>query len=404
MHVIESLQHLLRIAPWPPHPDMLFWFAVTLTCAALLGAAVHSLFGLPRVLGYGAVGAAVAALGLGSTNAVAQGSDRLVLDLALAVLLFELGSRVNMRWLSANKALLATSAAESLLGFGAAFGVLRQAGFALDAALGAAPILGVAAGELIGRIAGETRSAGQVTERMLMLSALNMLYAVLLARVLIGWLFVGHQNDIVQGLLEPLYAFGGATLLALVLASVVRWVVRGFDLRDENTALLLLGLLLLAVTLARALELSPLLVPLLAGACLRNLDERPCIWPRHFGTAGAIPVVVMFVLVGATWSAPALTAGGLLALTVLGARLLVKGFVLLVTSGLAGLAVRQSLALALTQSPVSAASLVLLAELQATHPQVAAQIAPVVLAAIALMALAGPVLVVLGLRLARELP
>lgn len=400
----ESLVHLLRIDPWPPHPGLLFWLALTLVFAALLGGATHRYLQLPRVLGYGVVGVFVSLIGLGTTDASLDGTDRLIVDLAMALLLFELGSRVSLRWLRVNKALWLTSAAESLLGFGAAFAVLHEAGLATDVALAGAPVLGVAAGALIGRIAAETRSAGQVTERMIVLSTLNTLYAVLLGRVLIGWLYVGHQHDFVQGLAQPLYAFGGATLLALLLARAVGWVVRRYDLRDENWALLLLGMLLLALTLARMLGLSTLLVPLLAGVCLRNLSERPCIWPRHFGTAGAMPVVVMFVLLGATWSGTVLFGGAVLALAVLGVRLLAKGAVLVGLARLSGIEARQGLALALTQAPVSATSLVLLADLQSTHPQVAAQIAPATLAAIAIMALAGPVLIHLGLRLAKELP
>jgi len=400
----DSLVHLLKIDPWPPHPGLLFWLALTLVCAAVFGGVMHRYLRLPRVLGYGIVGVAVALVGMGTSDATLDGTDRLIVDLAMALLLFELGSRVSLRWLRVNKALWLTSAAESMLGFGAAFAVLHEAGMATDVALAGAPVLGVAAGALIGRIAAETRSAGQVTERMIVLSALNTLYAVLLGRVLIGGLYLGHQHDIVQGLAQPLYAFGGATLLALLLAHAVGWVVRRYDLRDENSVLLVLGLLLFALTLARMLGLSGLLVPLLGGVCLRNLSERPCIWPRHFGTAGAMPVVVMFVLVGATWSGPMLASGGVLALVVLGVRLLAKGVALVGLASLSGIETRQGMALALTQAPVSATSLVLLADLQASHPQVAAQIAPAALSAIALMALAGPVLIYLGLRLAKELP
>ena len=72
-------------------------------------------------------------------------------------------------------------------------------------------------------------------------------------------------------------------------------MARRLDLVDENAALLLLGLVVLALIGARLFNLSTLLVPLLAGVLLRNTTERPWVWPRHFGTAGGVLVLMMFV-------------------------------------------------------------------------------------------------------------
>ncbi|MBC7727682.1 MAG: cation:proton antiporter [Microbacteriaceae bacterium] len=387
---------------WPPRPGLLFWLALTLVGGALLGGAVHRLWGLPRIVGYGAAGMLLAGLGLGLTDGQLQGTDRLIVDLALALLLFELGSRVKLRWLKVNPALLLTSAAESLLTFGSIFAVLRWFDLAPDLAVAGAAVMGVAAAAVIGRVATEFKSAGQVTERMIVLSALNTLYAVLLLKLVIGWLHVDQRSDWVQGIAQPIYTFGGSVIVALLLSTTVGWVLRRFDLKDENSVLLLLGLVLLALTVARMFELSTLLVPLLAGVLLRNASERPCIWPRHFGTAGGVLVLMLFVIVGAAWSWQGLLAGAGVAGAVLLARALSKMLVLTGMARVSGIRVRQGLALGLTLTPISATSLVLLADFQLSHPVLAAQLTPFVLAALAMMALLGPVLVQGGLRLAGE--
>ena len=392
----------LHFDRWPPQPDLLFWLALTLVAGALLGGLVFRGLGLPRIVGYSAAGMVLALFGLGLKNGELMGTDRLIVDLALALLLFELGSRVSLRWLRVNPALLITSAAESLLSFWAIFGLLRWFNFEPTAAAAGAALLGVAAGAVIGRVATEFKSAGQVSERMIVLGALNTLYAVLLLKLVIGWLHVDQRSDWVQGIAQPLYTFVGSVLVAGLLALAVRSVLRRFELKDENSVLLLLGLVLLALTAARLLALSTLLVPLLAGVLLRNVSERPCIWPRHFGTAGGVLVLMLFVIVGASWSVPALLSGALVALALLGARWLSQAVVLVGMARLSGIEARQGLALALALTPVSATSLVLLADLQAAHPAIAGQLAPVVLSAIALMALLGPVLVQGGLRLAGE--
>jgi len=49
---------------------------------------------------------------------------------------------------------------------------------------------------------------------------------------------------------------------------------------------------------------------LLAGLLLRNTTQRPWVWPRHFGTAGGVLVLLLFVYLGALWSPGLLAAGG----------------------------------------------------------------------------------------------
>jgi len=399
---MSELAAFLHLPRWPVQPDLLFWFALTLVGGALLGGAAFRGLGLARIVGYSAAGMVLAALGLGLGDGQLNGTDRLIVDLAMALLLFELGSRVSLRWLRVNPALLLTSAAESLLTFWGLFAVLRAFGIPPPVAVAGAAVLGAAAATVIGRVAAEFRSAGQVSERMIVLSALNTLYAVLLLKMVTGWLYVDQRSDWLQGLAQPAYTFVGSVLVAALLAQAVGWLVRRFDLKDENSVLLLLGLVLLALTAARLLALSTLLVPLLAGVLLRNASERPCIWPRHFGTAGGVLVLMLFVIVGAAWSTPMLVAGAVLALAVLGARFASKALVLVGMARLSGIEARQGLALALAMTPVSATSLVLLAELRLHHPLIADELTPMVLTAIAVMALLGPVLVQAGLRMAGE--
>ena len=53
---------------------------------------------------------------------------------------------------------------------------------------------------------------------------------------------------------------------------------------------------MLAIAVAQALKLSTLLTLLLAGIIVKNLEARPQLWPEHFGTAGWLLTVTLFVL------------------------------------------------------------------------------------------------------------
>src|SRR5690606_17430957 len=104
----------------------------------------------------------------------------------------------------------------------------------------------------------------------------------------------------------------------------VAQLARRLDLRNENSTLLLLGMILLALSVTKMANLSTLLVPLLAGLFLRNTTDRPWIWPRHFGTAGGVLVLMLFVVTGSVWSANALVTGAVLGLALIAARAVAK--------------------------------------------------------------------------------
>ena len=400
--MLQEIAEFLRIDPSAGGPVALVWLAPTLVIAALLGEVVRRRLGLPGIVGYSLVGALVALVGLGPSDGYLDGSFRLIVDVAVGLLLFELGSRIRLHWLRANPSLLWTALAEAVLGGAAITASLMALGVPATVALAGAAVLLASSAAVIGRVSAELRSAGQVTERMLLFAGVNTVCAVLLHKLLTGWFYVERVGDWAQAIALPLYALAGSAVLAVLLARVVAWVARRLDLRDENAVLLLLGLLLTALTAARILNLSSLLVPLLAGVVLRNTTDRPWVWPRHFGTAGGVLVLVLFVIVGAAWSVPALAQGALLAGVVLAARSAAKTLVVVATARWTGIEFRQGAALALTLVPLSATSLVLFSDLRVAHPEVATQIAPLVLSAIALTELLGPLSVQWGLRLAGE--
>lgn len=398
--MVAALADYLQIDPWPPVPGLAFWAALALVAGALLGELVRRAFGVPRIVGYGIVGGVLGLAGFGATPL--QGTARLVVDVALALLLFELGSRVRLRWLRDNPALLLTSAAESLGSFVAIYYALRAIGQPVNVALTIAAMGSCASGAVIARVAGEIRAAGQVCERMIVLTSLNTLFAVLAYKLVSAWLHLDVAGDWVRAVSQPLWAFGGSVLVAALLSALVAWIARHLDLRDENAALLLLGLVVVALMAAKLFNLSTLLVPLLAGVLLRNRSDRPWVWPRHFGTAGGVLVLMLFIIVGSAGTVPALLAGGLVALVMLAARAAAKTAAVLLLAPSSGLRLRQALGLSLALTPMSGTALVLLSDLQATHAAFAPLVAPAIVSAIAFTEVLGPLLVQWGLHLAGE--
>src|SRR5687767_432259 len=111
--MLDSLWPLLIKAPWSLAPDTLLGAALLAVIAALAGEAVWRVLRWPRLVGYVLVGTALALSGHGASGD--EVALRPVIDVALALLLFEAGARLRLRWLVSNPWLLATSVAESLL-------------------------------------------------------------------------------------------------------------------------------------------------------------------------------------------------------------------------------------------------------------------------------------------------
>jgi Kef-type K+ transport system membrane component KefB len=372
-----------------------------LVAGALMGEFIARTTRLPRVVGYTLAGWAAALGGFGVTMPMAA-TPRLLIDLALALLLFEIGSRVRLRWLRHNPGLLAISVLESAAAAAAVYAALVALGQPPLGA-GACAVLAIpASASVAGRVAHEIRAEGQVTQRMNTLTALNTLYGVLALVVLNAWIEAERAPDLAATFGTLAVSSIGALVLAAALAGAVSLATRRLDVRQEGPALLVLGLVLLAVATARWLGLSTLLVPLLAGLLLRNASDRAWSWPRHFGTAGALLVLLLFVLVGSAWSPAVLVAGGLAALALLAARAAAKAAAVWLLSGWSQLSLRKGVALSLALTPLSATALVMLSELHRVDAAFAAGIAPIVLTALALVELIGPAAVLVALRAAGE--
>lgn len=391
---------------WPvglQAPDAVFWAALLLVAGAIAGEVVARASRLPRLVGYTAAGCVVAWAGMGPSMPLA-GVSRLVVDIALALLLFEIGSRVRLRWLRFNLALFWTSLAEASLSAAAVFAVLSWLGLPAMTAACCALLAIPSSAAVAGRVAMELGAEGQVTDRMILLTALNTLYAVLALTMLEAWWHAGEAPDVPAALIHLAQSFFGSLVLAALLAAVIAIVARRLDLSNESSVLLVLGLVVLAIAAARSAGLSTLLVPLLAGLLLRNATDRPWVWPRHFGTAGGVVVLMLFVIVGASWSPAVLAAGGVAALALLAARALAKGLAVVALARPAGATLRQGLALGITLMPLSATTLVMLSDVYATAPALAAGVMPIVITAVAVLELLGPLAVQFALRLAGDLP
>jgi NhaP-type Na+/H+ or K+/H+ antiporter len=398
--MIDAFWSLIT-TPWALRSDTLLGVALLAMVAALLGEVVWRTLRWPRMVGYTIVGTALALASRGASGH--EPALRLAIDGALALLLFEAGARLNLRWLVRNPWLLATSVAESALAGLAVWWVLRSFGMATEVAAPLAIIASAVSPAVLQRVVGELHAAGQVTERVLTLSTLNTLYAVLAINLFSAGMLLSDPRTWLEALSPVLFSFCGSILVGAALGEGLALIARRFDLREENPMVLLLAAVLLALVIAKTAQLSALLVPLLAGIWLRNRSERPWVWPRHFGSAGAVLVMVMFVAVASAWRLDALPAVIGIAAALVLARTVAKAIAVIALARPSGLGMSQAVCLSAALLPMSGTVWVLGLDFAARHPGAGSQLMPILLAMLALLELAAPLVVMLCLRVAGEI-
>src|SRR5688572_8910714 len=137
-----------------------------LLVAGMLGGEIARALRIPRMIGYAVVGFVfgpiAGAMGLGSLIDEA----RIFVDLALGLVLFDLGRRMDLKWMRRDWSLLATGLAESLLTFIAVFVTLEALDFRPVLAGLAAAIAMTTSPAVVLLIVHDTHSEGQVTEQI----------------------------------------------------------------------------------------------------------------------------------------------------------------------------------------------------------------------------------------------
>lgn len=387
---------------WPANLSETMRIGMALVVAGLAGEAVARFVRLPRVSGYALAGLLLGPAALGWFAAVDLAEFRIFIDLALALLLFELGSRVDLHWFRTNPWIIPTSVLEAALTFGATFAVLRVLGYSPGMAETVAAIAVGTSPAVVMRVATELRANGQVTQRLFVLTALNVLYSVVLSKLVLGGMHGAFRHDWTAAVLHPIYLLGGSLVVGILLSCAFSLVRRCFELSDEQAVAILLGLMLLTLSLLKIFALPSMLAPLLAGVLVKNADRRPLLWPQHFGTAGGVLVIFLFVLTGAMLTVQDLTVGGLVALAVVAARLVGKSVGVAALGPVSGLSMRQSLALGLALMPMSAVAFVLVDDIRVLYPEFGTQVSLIVLSMVAVLQLIGPIAVQWALRLCKE--
>ena len=371
-----------------------------LLAAWLVGEWLYRRWQLPRVCAYGAVGLLLGGVGL-SQGVASRETQGFMASVALSLTLFELGYRVNPRWFRHNPWVLIAGIAQALLTFGTVFWVAGLFDVAIDHRLVLAALCVATSPAAVMRVTHELRSAGQVTERLLHLCALNCLIAVLLFKLVVGYWHLETSGDLGKAAFDSIYVIALSLVAGAVFGIVAPLLNRLATSSQATTVTFAIAVLLLS-GVAQSLHLSPLLAALAFGAVARERRIMLSHAQRNFGALGDVLTVFLFVFVGSLLSWTGLLTSLLLGIAVLLARTVSHTLVNLSIARVSGTTFRKGALTGLALMPMSVFALLLLEESRLYGFDLARDSLPVIVGLLMLLEVMGPLATQRALLVARE--
>jgi Kef-type K+ transport system membrane component KefB len=367
-------------------------WSLLLAVAAAAGHLLQRHTGLPKVVGYSLVGTFAGLMGFSGAVWPLQGVALFLLELGVSVVLFEAGGRIALRWFRHNPMVLLQSIAESVLTALAVYYVLRWLDVRATVAEAVAMIAMAASPAVLSRVIMDTRAAGPVTEKAMVLSTLSTFYALTLVSARAGTMH-RPETDIFATLYPVAVVLGISFVVGAALTLALRMALRVMSPTSENTSILLIAFVAAGPALAAHFGGSAPLAALLGGLLLKQLNPRPWAWTRQLGTAVSLLTMLMFVLVSvvaakAEWN-PAV-AGLVLALVL--ARSLAKVAGVSIANWGSGTTWRQAFWVGSAMSPMSSVALLLVSQFMASSLTLGPRIASIALPAILLMEVLGAII------------
>lgn len=379
------------LQPTPGLPA-LEW-ALLLAAATWIGHLVQRYSGLPKIVGYALVGAVAGLAGYAGAAWPLRGVGLFLLELGIAVVLFDAGARLSLRWFRHNPMVLVQSVTESVLTFAGAWIALRALGLDLPVVRALAVIAVAASPAVLMRVVSDLRANGPVTDRAIALATLNTLYALTIGTAMLRTIDRG-EGTLLASLAGSAAVLGISLLFGGLLAALLAAAFRVLHPTSQDTAIVMLALIAACAAVVTPFGGSAPLAALLGGIVLKQIHPRPWVWPRQLGTAASMLTILMFVLVSsmaaqADWRG-ALTWAALVLIVV---RMGVKVLSIVGTTWGSGMALRQSLWVGVAMVPMSSVALLLTSQFVKASPNVGGPVAAIALPVILLTELIGAVLV-----------
>ncbi|MBQ5964325.1 cation:proton antiporter [Massilia sp. ZL223] len=359
--------------------------------------------GLPRISFYGLVGFALAHPQIGVLPMPDAGAISLLADIAFGLILFELGYRINLRWLRINPWVGVAGLAEAGLTFIAVYLVAIAFGSAeMTALMMAALAMGTSPATVV-RIVNEQRSSGQMTERVLHLSAQNCVLAVFAFNAIVGYWIFRTYEAVPEALWQSTVMLAGSILVGALFGIVVPALLRAIRNPGHDATVAFALAVVLVVAICDVASLSPVVASLAFGLAARHRRIAFSQAQRNFGPLGELLTVLLFLYAASTLNWRTVMEGSTLAVAVVLVRMLTKTVGVTAFAHLSGISWRKGALTGLGLAPLSVFVILLLEHARHAGVTVVEELRAMA-GVTMLLEVFGPIIIQRALFWAREAP
>lgn len=328
--------------------------------AWLFGEMLYRWATIPRITSYGLVGFAFAHNQTGLLTLTDRSTVTLLATYAFALILFELGYRVNLKWLKLNRWVGVTAIAESALTFIAVYTVASLFGIDTVSSLLLASICISTSPAAVLRVANDLNSRGVVTERILHLTAINCMIALIIFKIIVGYWILASDGNLYKAAWHSLISVTASSCLGFVFGIVVTALLNIFKSNDRNTTIAFATTLFALISITDAISISPLFSALAFGLTARHRRIFLTQAQRNFGALGDLLTIFLFTYVAASLDGAQIAAGLVVALAIIAARLIAKCFAITALARVSGTTFRKGLLTGVAMMPLSVFAILLL--------------------------------------------
>jgi Kef-type K+ transport system membrane component KefB len=365
-------------------------FGLVLLGGLAAGEAARRVLALPRTTGYVLFGLLTGQSGLNWITPFHIESAQLFIDLALGLILFELGYLVPGVSPQVGKQRLVAGLGLSLVPGLLMFALFSYWGFAAGAALFAAALCLATSAAITIATCSDVGAKGERSGLLYTMVAINGCVAFAAVMLLTPFLQMDETTGIVARIGSALGSIIASLLLGSLCAATVLLGVRKLERQPEHQHLLILGCIVLGVGTAVYLEASAFLPMLIFGVLVRAMDSGQKVIAIRIASDARVFLVITFVLAGAALDIAHLLNYWPEALVISAIRLLGQFVAAWFFRRPLGLSGRDSLLLGIGLQPMSSVALVLLANTQMLYAGLDPNLVGMLLATILLMQLCGP--------------
>ncbi|MBT9523270.1 MAG: cation:proton antiporter [Dechloromonas sp.] len=365
-------------------------FGLVLLGGLAAGEVSRRVLALPRTTGYVLFGLLVGQSGLNWVTHFDIESAQLFIDLALGLILFELGYLVPRSTPESGRNRLLAGCAISLMAGLLVLLLFLYWGFSTGSALFAAALCVATSPAITIATCSDVGAKGERTGLLYTMVAINGAVAFAAVVLLVPFLVDSEPLSGFARISNALGSIIGSIFLGGACAGLVLLGADRLERQAEHQHLLILGTIVLGVGTAIYLDISVFLPMLIFGILVSTIDRDHKVIAIRIASDARVFLVITFVLAGAALDIAYLRDYWLEAILIALARLAGQVLAILISRKSIGLTVRESIFLGIGLQPMSSIALVLLVNTQMLYSGMDAQLVGMLMATILLMQLFGP--------------